>query len=260
MSQKPRILIVNDDGIYAPGLKTLWKAVDGKADVAIVAPAFEKSGAGMSLTLRKPLIVETVPWEKNTPAWKIAGTPADCVRLAVSIVLDYSPDLIISGINRGSNAGRNILYSGTVGGIMEGVLRNIPGIAFSCEDFENPQYHLAERYIMPLINHVLEHPMPKGTFLNVSFPVAKEYKGIKMARQGMGYWKESPDQRLHPDGHFYYWMGGKWHHHEEHNDSDVALLKDGYVTAVPIHINEMTDRAVIDSRRTHFEEAMKSIH
>lgn len=260
MSQKPKILIVNDDGIYAPGLKHLWNAVVDKVDVAIVAPSFEKSGAGMSLTLRKPLVVESVPWEKNTPAWKITGTPADCVRLAISVVLDYVPDLIISGINRGSNAGRNILYSGTVGGIMEGVLRGIPGIAFSCEDFDTPLYHLAENYIMPFIKHVLEHPLPKGSFLNVTFPPTKDYKGVKMARQGMGYWKESPDQRLHPEGHYYYWMGGKWHHHDEHVESDVALIKQGYVTAVPIHINEMTDHSVIESRKSHFEKVMNSIN
>jgi 5'-nucleotidase len=252
MSKKPKILIVNDDGIYAPGLKQLWNSLVDKSDLAIVAPAFEKSGAGLSLTLRKPLVIEPVSWEKETPAWKVAGTPADCVRLAISI-LNYKPDLIVSGINRGSNSGRNVLYSGTVGGIIEGALRSIPGIAFSCEEFEKPDYEATAEYIYPFVQHILEHPLPNGTFLNVTFPTSKTIEGVKMARQGMGYWRESPQQRLHPEGHYYYWMGGTWHHHEEHEESDVALLKKGYVTAVPIHINEMTDQKVFESRKNHLE-------
>ena len=126
MSKNFRILIINDDGIHAPGLIHLWKALVDLADVTIIAPAIEQSGVGLGITLRSPLHIESVAWNKGTPAWKISGTPADCVKMALSVILKTPPDLIVSGINRGSNSGRNVLYSGTVGGVIEGVLRNIP--------------------------------------------------------------------------------------------------------------------------------------
>lgn len=257
MSKKPKLLIINDDGIYAPGLLHLWKAVEKSADVTIVAPSSERSGAGLSITLRDPLRIEKVKWEKDTPAWKISGTPADCVRLALGVV-NYVPDLIISGINRGSNSGRNIFYSGTVGGIIEGVLRNIPGIAFSCEDFEKPDYYAFNDYIFPVIEHVLDDPLPKGTFLNVSFPTSDKIQGVKLARQGKGYWVENLQERIHPEGHSYYWMGGTWNHHDEHEESDVSLLQKGYIAAVPIHVNEMTDHDVFSSRKGQFEKLFTS--
>lgn len=255
MTKKPHILITNDDGIDAPGIKHLWQALVDFADISIIAPATEKSGVGLSITLREPLHIESIPWAKQTRAWKVSGTPADCVRLGVSVILEDHPDLIVSGINRGYNSGRNVLYSGTIGGVIEGVLRNVPGIAFSSGDFDKPNYAIAEKYIHRIVEHVLAHPMPNGTFLNVNFPDSKEdIKGFKLARQGRGYWIENPDERLHPEGRRYYWLGGKWHHHEEPENSDVALLEQGYMTAVPIHIHELTDHALLNARKSAFED------
>lgn len=253
MTKKPRILITNDDGIEAPGIKHLWNALVDACDVSIVAPSSEKSGAGLGITLRDPLHVQKVAWDKKTPAWKVTGTPADCVRMGLSVILEHKPDLIVSGINRGSNSGRNVLYSGTVGGAIEGVLRNVPGIAFSCEDFDNPDYALAEKYVLSLVNYMLAHPLPRGTLMNVNFPTSSEIKGLKMASQGRGFWVESPDQRMHPEGRPYYWLGGKWHHQDEHEDSDVALLKQGYITAVPIHVDQLTDHGTLQARKESFE-------
>jgi 5'-nucleotidase len=254
MSKKLRILIINDDGIEAPGLKHLWGSVVDFADVRIIAPAIEQSGVGMATTQRKPLHIHPYKWEKETPAWKISGTPADCVKMAMSVILDYVPDLILSGINRGANSGRNVLYSGTVGGVIEGVLRKIPGIAFSCVDYENPNFAAAAKYVMPIVNYVLEHPLPFGSFLNVNVPnPADQIKGVKFARQGLGYWTDNPDQRLHPEGRTYYWLGGKWSHHEEDEFSDVRLLNEGYLTAVPINVKDMTDHDLFHNRREHFE-------
>ena len=251
---KPRILLVNDDGIFAPGLKHLWRAVVDFADVTIVAPDAERSGAGSSLTLKDPIHIDAVKWESNTPAWKVTGTPADCVRLAISVILDEKPDLILSGINKGSNSGRTLLYSGTVGGVIEGVMRDIPGVAFSSGEFDNPNYALAEKHIPTVVHHLLEHPLPTGTLLNVNFPESvSAIKGFKLARQGRGYWMEDPDHRLHPEGHSYYWLGGKWADHEEGEESDVALLKQGYMTAVPVHIHELTHHAFLESRKSSFE-------
>ncbi|MBS0605441.1 MAG: 5'/3'-nucleotidase SurE [Parachlamydiales bacterium] len=253
MANKPRILLTNDDGISAPGLKHLWQALSDIADLSIIAPATEKSGVGLSITIREPLQIQSVDWEKGTPAWKVNGTPADCVRLGLSVILKDRPDLIVSGINRGANSGRNVLYSGTIGGVIEGTLRNVPGIALSCADFENPDYNLTRPHIAPLVQHILAHPLPKGTLLNVNFPLTPTIKGVKMARQGKGYWIENPLERLHPEGHSYYWLGGKWHEHEEHEESDVFLLNEGYAAAVPIHVDEMTDFELLKARKEHFD-------
>lgn len=248
---RPFILLTNDDGITAPGIRHLWQAVHEHADVAIIAPHSEKSGCGLGITWTKPLHVRPIQWEKNTPAWSVTGTPADCVKMGVSIILNKRPDLILSGINRGSNAGRTVLYSGTVGGIIEAAFKNIPGIAFSFSDAEGPPLSATEKYIFPLVRHVLNHPMPQGTFLNVNFPLnaAERIAGFKMAKQGLGYWVEEPDRRIHPEGLPYYWLGGKWRPFEEDPESDVALLEQGYIAAVPIHVNQLTDQAAFTKHK-----------
>ncbi len=253
MSKKPHILIVNDDGIHAPGIKHLWKALFGKADISIIAPASEQSGMSVAFTSKVPLHIRPVAWEENTPAWSVSGTPADCIRLGTSVILDRAPDLIVSGINKGDNSGRSVLFSGTVGGVIEGVLRGIPGIAFSCEEFDNPDYAIGEKYIYSIVKHVLEQPLPQGSFLNVTFPALGEIKGFKLTRQGKRYWKEEPQKGLHPEGHHYYWLGGTQLHVEEHEESDVAMLKEGYLTATPIHVEELTDYSVLKTRKELFE-------
>lgn len=256
---KPKILITNDDGINAKGIWHLWRALKDRANITIVAPAIEKSGVGLSLTLRKPLSIQPVTWESKAAAWKINGTPADCVRFGMRMVLkDEKPDLIVSGINRGSNAGRNVLYSGTIGGVIEGSMRDIPGIAFSNAEFDDPSYDHIEPHIFPIVKHILEHPLSSGTILNVNFPVKSlPLKGIKLARQGRGLWVEDPDQRIHPDGDTYFWQGGQWSDHDEHDESDVALLKEGYITATPIHVDELTDHDFIQEHKEHFETNLK---
>lgn len=253
-TDRPKILITNDDGIQAKGLWHLWHALADKADVTIVAPSVQRSGASLALTLHKPLTIHPAPWTNSIPAWKINGTPADCVRFGLRVLMEQKPDIILSGINHGSNAGRNVLYSGTIGGVVEGMLRGIPGIAFSSTDFENPRFELAEPYIWPIVQHILEHPLSLGTILNINFPSNFEkFKGMKLARQGKGLWVEDPDRRIHPDGQPYFWQGGKWAHHEEPEESDVALLEEGYITAVPIHVEELTDHSFIKERKDHFE-------
>jgi 5'-nucleotidase len=252
MEKKLKILITNDDGIDAPGLRCLWEALVDIAELYIVAPTTEKSGVGLAITIRDPIHIQPIPWDKGTKAWKITGTPADCVRMGISVILSSPPDLIVSGINRGANSGRNVLYSGTIGGIIEGVLRNVPGIAFSCVDFVNPDYKKAQHLIYPLVEHLIEHPLPLGTLLNVNFPETQEIRGLKMARQGKGYWIEDPDQRVHPEGHSYFWHGLKWNGHEEDEESDVYLLREGFATAVPIHVSELTDLKLFNERRSHF--------
>ena len=257
MKQRPHILITNDDGINAPGIRHLWQALAPIADLTIVAPHVEQSGVGLSITIRSPLRIEKAEWAKGTEAWSINGTPADCVKLALNVILEDKPDLIVSGINRGTNAGRNILYSGTVAGIIEGVMHEIPGVAFSCWDLFNPGFSEAAKYVPAIVNHVIEHPLPRGSLLNVNFPsYSGEFiKGFKMTRQGQEYWAENPDKRHHPtEGSAYYWLGSRLAEFEEEEDSDIAWLKQGYLTAVPIHINELTDHAHLRCSKAHFEK------
>ena len=262
MSSRPLILISNDDGIYAPGIKHLWKAVHQIADIVVVAPNVEQSATSLSITIRQPLRLEKIEWScPHTIAWSVNGTPADCIKLALNVVLPKPPSLILSGINRGSNAGRNVLYSGTIAAVMEGVMHHIPGIAFSVNDYINPSYTEVEHLIPLIVNYVLKHPLPIGTFLNVNFP-SKEYgpiKGVRLTHQGKEYWAENPEQRQHPfEGHPYYWLGGRVASFQEEEDCDVEWLKRGYAAVVPINITNLTNQAHVLEERTSFEHYIKS--
>ncbi len=251
---KPHFLLTNDDGIFAPGMHHLWKALSTIAKVTIVAPAKEQSASGLSITLRTPIKLEKVDWPQGTSAWVAHGTPADCVKLALNVVLESPPDYIVSGINRGNNAGRNILYSGTIAAVIEGIMHGIPGVAFSCLDYENPDYELAEQYVPSIMEHLFEHSLSKSTLLNVNFPSLPVFKGFKMASQGLGYWSEKPFK--HEENDAYYWLGSKLAEFEEHDESDVFWLKQGYATAVPIQMMEFTDHQYLMRHKTHFESHM----
>lgn len=252
--KKPHILITNDDGVYAPGIRHLWNAVKDICNITIVAPELEQSSSGLSVTLRRPLHIDKVEWNHpNTAAWSVSGTPSDCVKLALSVILDSPPDIILSGINRGSNAGRNVLYSGTIAAVMEGVMHNIPGIAFSTGDFYNPCFEENEKYIPSVLKYVIDHPLPAGTFFNVNFPNKGIINGIRMTRQGKEFWAENPEKRDHPTGNAYYWLGSRLAKFQEEEDCDIAWLEKNYATVVPIHIGELTDLEHIRKQKKHFE-------
>lgn len=253
MSKKPTLLIINDDGIHAPGLKALYKALKGVAHIRIVAPQVQQSGVGVSITLRTPLTVSQVEWEDETPAWSVSGTPADCVRMAINVLLSETPDLIVSGVNQGSNAGRNVLYSGTIGGVIDGIFRDIPGIAFSCEEFINPDYEVTKEPIEQIVSHILTAPLPKGTLLNVNFPKNHPGKGVKLTRQGKMYIKEGFSKGIHPEGSPYYWTGYSFTDFDEHQQSDIYWLERGYITASPLQVNELTDLLYLEQHQASFE-------
>ena len=253
-----KILITNDDGIDSVGLKILWESLKEHADLRVAAPSFQQSGRGVGITYDAPLKVFEVDSYGMTPSWKIEGTPADCVKLSLSSLLDFTPDLIVSGINHGSNAGRNVLYSGTVGAIIEGVLRGIPGVAFSYACDKTTSFPFVKKFIPQIVSYLVDHPLPRGTFLNVNFPPIPEekIKGFRMARQGKGYWLESPQKEITPLGHSQYWMIGNRCFYEEPEDSDIALLDEGYITAVPIHIDQLTDQNHLKEKKNLFETAL----
>jgi len=259
---KPKILITNDDGVHARGIYNLWNAVKDLADVVVVAPSSQKSATGQASSLTKPLKIHTIgTWENNVEnIYSVNGTPADCVKLAISEILDRKPDLIVSGINRGSNAGRNVINSGTIGGVIEGVLRGIPGIAFSCSDFEKKEFDDLVPQVRDLVEHFLSEPPHRGSLFNVNFPTNSldEIKGVRMTKQGRGYWIDTPEKRIHPEGVPYYWLGGTWNELEEDKESDVNLLKQGYTTVVPIHIDQLTDLDLLDTRKEAFEKSFNT--
>lgn len=255
MKKRPHILITNDDGIHAPGIKHLWRSLTAFADLTVVAPAHEQSAVSLSTTIRRPLLIEKIEWD-NAAVWSVNGTPSDCVKLALNIVLEQKPDLVVSGINRGNNSGRNVLYSGTVAAAIESVIHEIPAIAFSCHDFVNPDYGLAIKYIPLVADHVLENPLPRGTLLNVNFPSIThgKIKGFKMTRQGKEYWGENPEKRYHPvEGNSYYWLGAKLKKYDEDEESDTTWLSRGYVTAVPVHVEDLTDHQHLSKTKSSFE-------
>jgi 5'-nucleotidase len=259
--KKPFILLVNDDGIEAPGLKHLWRGLQNMAELVIVAPTEERSGAGVGITPRRPLYIQPVAWENDTPAWRVNGTPADCVKLGLCAALDRKPDLIVSGINNGQNAGRNAFYSGTVGAVIEGVMRGIPGLAMSITYQPKGDFSLAERHVGDLVHYLLEHPLPPGTLLNANFPSAGEVEklaGIRFTRQGLGYWSEQLCERLHPDGYPYYWLGGVHREFDEPEESDIALLKQGYATVTPLFVENLTHHEEFQRRKEQFNARFSS--
>jgi 5'-nucleotidase len=259
MSKELKILITNDDGVYAEGIRCLWEALRTFASVTVVAPLSEMSATSCSLTTRSPLQPRRMDWE-GLPVWAVDGTPADCVKLACRELLEGTPDLVLSGINHGSNAGRNLLYSGTVGAAIEGALRGLPSIAFSSTGFVHPNFELAIPHIPSIVNYVVDHPLPRGTLLNVNFPseVKGGLKGIKMAHQGRMYWVEDPRKGEHPHGSTYYWLGGQLSECEESEGSDVHCLMDGYAAAVPIYVDELTHHQELAQRRQGFESYVQN--
>ena len=259
---KPKVVICNDDGIDAPGIHHLWAALHDHADVTIVAPAEDQSCKGVGISLPKSRFIEAekVHWNEGIEAWKVFGTPADCTKFALQYLLKDLPDFIISGINNGSNAGRNIMYSGTVGAVIQSTFCKVPGIAFSCvyEDGVD-KFQKVESYIPSIMKHFIEHPIPKGTLMNVNFPSLESdgVMGFRLAKQGQSYW----DVRIGSDsslkGTRKYPMRDGWDYHDEDHDSDIHLLAEGYITCVPIHVEDLTDHSHRESHKGKFESLNK---
>lgn len=241
---KPHILITNDDGIEAPGLRALYEAIAPHASVSVVAPVRNLSGAGMSVTIDRHMQIDPYEWGNGVVAWSVGGTPTDCVRVALHFLLDETPDLVLSGINWGSNAGRDTHYSGTVGAVLESAMHGVRGVALSVhyEDHEPPNFEVAERYLPDILQFLLNTDYPSHVAFNVNFPSGgvKRVAGFRMARQGLSYWRvvHTPmeEQKV--------WTGGERALFEEEEESDVHLLLKGYIVAVPIVLPEMTHHEV----------------
>jgi 5'-nucleotidase len=236
----PLILVTNDDGITAPGIRNLIDAVSGLGEVYVVAPDKPQSGMGHAITIHNTLRLQEFNLDENIKEFACSGTPVDCVKIAIDKLLPRKPDLIVSGINHGSNSSINIIYSGTMSAAVEGCIEGIPSIGFSLSDFSlNADFSACKEYIKNICTKVLAHKLPDGICLNVNFPKLpkEEMQGLKICRQAKAIWQEEFDERKDPSGKSYYWLTGKFVNLDEGNDTDEWALANGFVTVVPVHID-----------------------
>ena len=247
-----RILLTNDDGIFAPGIRALRKELVRLGDVTVVAPSLEQSGVAHTITLLNPLVVKEVEDEDGTTlGWRVEGSPADCVKLGVCELMERPPDLIVSGINAGSNAGINVLYSGTVAAAIEGAVFHITSIAVSLELAEHFDYPHAARNAGKVIERILTNKPPAGSLFNVNLPAHSrgEPKGVRVVPMGVGRHGEGFERRIDPRGRVYYWLTYNPPFHLEGPETDVTSLCEGYITVTPLqfdltkyqYMNEITN-------------------
>ena len=245
-----RILLTNDDGIYAEGIHAAYKELSKIADVLVVAPESEQSSVGHGITLFYPLFVKKVSPEKHFDGHAVSGKPADCVKFGVSVLLKgKKPDMVISGINFGNNDGCSVFYSGTVAGAREGALMGINSFAVSLDSFDRPDFSVAAKFTAKMARWVHQNNLPKGTFLNVNVPSGKP-KGARFTRQGTEPIHETFEKRKNPYDKHYYWMGAKLPDHRNDNKIDTYALKNKYITITPIQ-SDLTDNAFLDKVGTY---------
>ncbi|XHX79589.1 MAG: 5'/3'-nucleotidase SurE [Stenomitos frigidus ULC029] len=244
-----KLLISNDDGIYALGIRALANSLaEAGHDVTVVCPDRERSATGHGLTLHQPIraeIVESI-FHPSVKAWACSGTPSDCVKLALWALLDHPPDLVLSGINHGSNLGTDVLYSGTVSAAMEGVIEGIPSIAFSLTSFSSSDFQPAAAFAQSLVAQLAKQPLPELLLLNVNVPAvaAAAIEGVKVTRQGIRRYVDVFEKRLDPRGKTYYWLAGELLEEVEEVSSlselaptDVQAIRDNYITITPLQYN-----------------------
>ncbi len=242
-----RILLTNDDGIYAPGLRALRAELLKLGTVTVVAPATEQSAAGHSVTLLTPLLVNEVYEDDATTfiGWAVEGRPADCVKLALLELLEEPPDVIISGMNAGSNAGINVLYSGTVAAAIEGAFYRHTAIAVSLEyDKKIFDFHTGAKYGRQVIEQILAHNPPPGSLFNVNIPVLElgPIRGVKVLPQNVSPYTEKFDRRVNPRGRTYFWTSPDFTCPDPHPDTDVTALIESYITVTPLQF-DLTNHA-----------------
>lgn len=241
MIKKPLILVTNDDGINAPGIRTLISVMNTIGDVVVVAPDSPQSGMGHAITLDSTLYVEQVSIDNGPQIeYSCSGTPADCVKLAIREKLTRKPDICVSGINHGSNSSINVIYSGTMSAAIEAGIEGIPAIGFSLLNYAwSANFEATKDFIKTIVETALKKGIPHGAVLNVNIPdLPKEkIKGIKICRQAKANWVEAFDKRKTPQGRDYYWLTGKFINLDGGEDTDEWALEQGYVSIVPIQFD-----------------------
>lgn len=238
-ANRPRILVTNDDGIHAPGIRELARALRPLGQVTIVAPDSERSAVGHAITLSDPIKMRAVRDDERLLGYAVGGTPADSVKLAVCALLRRRPDLVVSGINLGPNAGIAILYSGTVSAATEGTLLDIPSMAVSLNTYSEPLWATAARAAAELAGRLLRHPLPRGVLLNVNVPNLpwERIRGYAAAPMARSRFVEVFHRRRDPRGNLYFWMDGYLETDEPNTASDMKLLSEGWITLTPVHFD-----------------------
>lgn len=235
---KPLILVANDDGISSHGIRFLVDIMKELGEVVVVAPSGPQSGMGHAITIGNTLRLDETDIFGNTKAYECSGTPADCVKLAKYFVLDKKrPDLVVSGINHGSNSSISVLYSGTMSAAIEAAIEGMPAIGFSlCDYAPNADMTHSREFIKKITKQVLKTGLPKGTALNVNIPAKSDnpLKGVKICRQARAKWQELFEERKDPHGRRYFWMNGSFVNSDKGEDTDEWALSNNYMSIVPV--------------------------
>ncbi|GIZ15018.1 5'/3'-nucleotidase SurE [Capnocytophaga catalasegens] len=256
--KKPLILITNDDGITAPGIRELIKIMNEIGEVVVVAPDSPQSGKGHAVTIDSTLYISPRKIDNGVQnEYSCSGTPADCVKIAKHEILKRTPDLCVSGINHGSNSSINVIYSGTMSAAVEAGIEGIPAIGFSLLDFSwNADFSQARSFIKQITLNVLQNGLPKGTVLNVNIPNLKrnDIKGVKICRQAKARWVEEFDKRINPQGRNYYWLTGKFINEDKGEDTDEWALENGYISVVPVQFDLTSYHAIRQLNTWNFDE------
>jgi 5'-nucleotidase len=238
---RPLILVTNDDGIIAPGIRTLISVMKELGEVVVVAPDSPQSAMGHAITINDTLKLTKVQIDNEVEKeYSCSGTPVDCVKIAVNEILKRKPDLCVSGVNHGSNSSINVIYSGTMSAAVEAGIEGIPAIGFSLLDYSwDADFEPIKSYIKKIASEVLKNGLPEGVILNVNFPkLAKEdIKGTKICRQAKAMWQEEFDKRTNPHGKDYYWLTGKFVNLDKGTDTDEWALENGYISIVPVQFD-----------------------
>ena len=246
--KRPLILVTNDDGINAPGIRTLISVVKNIGDVIVVAPDSPQSGMGHAITINSTLHSSRItPKNSEIIEYSCSGTPADCVKLAINELMPRKPDLCVSGINHGSNSSINVIYSGTMSAAIEAGIEGVPAIGFSLLDYSwNADFSHSKDFIRKITLNALNNGIPKGVVLNVNIPAVKksDIKGLKICRQAKAYWVEEFDKRKNPLGQEYYWLTGKFVNKDQGEDTDEWALKNNYISIVPVEFDLTAHHAI----------------
>ena len=245
---RPLILVTNDDGINAPGIRTLIAIMKDIGDVFVVAPDSPQSGMGHAITINSTLHSSRItPKDSEIIEYSCSGTPADCVKLAINELMPRKPDLCVSGINHGSNSSINVIYSGTMSAAIEAGIEGVPAIGFSLLDYSwNADFTQSKDFISKITYNALNNEIPKGVVLNVNIPSVKksDIKGVKICRQAIAYWVEEFDKRKNPLGQEYYWLTGKFVNKDKGEDTDEWALNNNYISIVPVEFDLTAHHAI----------------
>lgn len=248
MAKKPLILVSNDDGITSTGIRTLVEEMQQLGEVVVVAPDGPQSGMGHAITIGNTLRLEKSDIFEGTVAYECSGTPADCVKIAKHYVLkDRMPDLVVSGINHGSNTSISVLYSGTMSAAIEGAIEGMPAIGFSlCDYSSDADFSHVREYVRKIASEVLKKGLTKGVALNVNMPPKRNenIKGIKICRQANAKWQEEFDQRFDPNGRRYFWLAGNFVNKDKGEDNDEWAIANNYISVVPCQYDLTAHHAI----------------